>query len=84
MADKDTAQSVGNPWGLCCPKCGHGQGIRVVASVWVELTPEGSSEGPDSNHKWDDNSSARCTGDWPNLCDWSGTVAQLIKVEIEE
>ncbi|MYA41499.1 MAG: hypothetical protein F4Z31_07090 [Gemmatimonadetes bacterium] len=49
--------------GAKCPKCGHHGRFRVVASIWVDLTDDGSvpSDAPGrGDHEWDDDATTEC------------------------
>ncbi len=56
--------------GLCCPKCGRDDNLRVQATVLVELTGAGCVTQGDT--EWLPESGAYC-----NNCETDLTVAQL-------
>jgi hypothetical protein len=57
--------------GYRCPNCKRGDEIRVAATVWVLLTPDGESY-IGSTPKWGTASDAVC-----DACKWTGTVGLL-------
>jgi hypothetical protein len=75
-----TAELVGNQHGYLCPKCKSGEHIRIAATVWASLLPEGT-DNSDSNTEWDETSTAQCTN---CPCLWCGKVDDLLTVEVSE
>lgn len=45
------AQKLGNQFGLRCPTCLRGDDLRIVASTWVRLFPDGSES--DGDQEWE-------------------------------
>ena len=49
--------------GAVCPKCGHDEWFHVLASVWLDVTEDGSvpSESPGrGDHEWGDDATTEC------------------------
>jgi len=76
----NTAQEIGNSHGYLCPKCKSGEHIRIAATVWASLLPEGT-DNSDSDTEWDETSAAQCTD---YQCLWCGKVSDLLTVEVTE
>lgn len=46
-----------------CPRCGHDEELRVAATIWIDVTDDGSvpSEAPGrTDHEWDGDSITEC------------------------
>ena len=69
-----TPDDLGNGFGYACPRCGSGEHVRVAATVWADLRPDGTDH--DGDTEWEDSSAAMC-----GSCDWSGMVSDLVTIE---
>lgn len=63
--------SVKETFGLQCPGCGSDERLVVVATVCVDLLPEGVEQNRYSSYEWDDDSPISCDN-----CGWEGTVEE--------
>ena len=66
--------TVKDTHGLCCPKCGSDDRIKVSITTWAVLLPEGSEQ--EGDHEWSYKSPAFCTE-----CEFSGTACDF---DVEE
>lgn len=73
-----TAEELGNDHGLQCPKCQAGDQLSIQVLRWANLSPDGTDDEP-GDTEWDDPSLAKC-----GECDWQGTVAELLTIELDE
>jgi len=48
---------------VACPRCGNDSLLRIVASVWLDMTDDGtvpSDEPGRGDHEWDENATTEC------------------------
>lgn len=67
-------QTIGNHFGYLCPQCGTGDALRVAATVWVALLPDGT-ENCSGDTEWEDDANALCD------CGWAGQVKEFKQAE---
>lgn len=67
-----TPETIGNQHGLLCPHCEKGDQLRIAATVWADLLPNGT-DSSDSDTEWGDDSPVVCRG-----CSWAGRVENLV------
>lgn len=67
--------------GWACPKCGHTGGFRIVGTLWLDVTEDGTvpSEAPGrGDHEWDGDSLTECPacGYMGKQSEFDGTAAE--------
>ncbi|MCY4400865.1 MAG: hypothetical protein OXE96_16220 [Gemmatimonadetes bacterium] len=63
--------------GVACPRCGNDEQLRIAATVWLDMTDDGTvpSEAPArGDHEWDNDTITECP-----KCDWVGRWHQCEK-----
>lgn len=70
--------TVTEEWDIVCPSCGKDDKIGIACTVWMRLTPDGTTdEDTNGDHEWTPESAAVC-----HHCHWAGDVgAATLKYE---